>query len=629
MPPSFDSEGPDLTLDDLTQCGWEAALEERDRDTYGHTWTALQGAAEKANSEGHPTKSQALRLLMHISSMMLEPGNRHEPYQPAIIFSNGRSAIPDDFTAPELNLLEQFVDMVHDHWLEARINDLLWLRQSPRNPEFALAAIDTYRSIPLNGETWATGVLDCWKRAISLSKMLQQGAGDRLSQIQGDLFSLFGSATVKERFFALKLAEVMEEYDLGGSQETFIGERLQTLAEELQSDGDHNAARNYFANAAVWFRKSEAYSQSVRMTVAQAETWVKEAEASLASAAPSNILASTLYEKAIQTYRNIPYSHREQHQVDQRITEIRRRLGDAGLLSLDEMTVAKSEPIDLAPTIREAVKQVQNKTAPDAVLGLSNLVRVRVGELRKDAIESLHATPFRALISATLLTRDGRAAGRTPGFTGQSSPENDEAAIEAEMIGLYYRPLVEISVKGGILPALNVVSLEHRISEGDFIQLARLSPIIPPGREKLYGKALFHGYNKDFVSALHLLIPQIEHMVRYHLKMRQVTTSNLDREGIETENGLSTLVELPEVKQVFGEDIAFELKALFCSPFGPNLRNEVAHGLLEEDECSSPSSVYAWWLGLKLAFNTFWNSSQEEDQMEEQPSSKTGDSTES
>ena len=66
--------------------------------------------------------------------------------------------------------------------------------------------------------------------------------------------------------------------------------------------------------------------------------------------------------------------------------------------------------------------------------------------------------------------------------------------------------LVNIAVMGYILPALNAISLEHRVREGDLIQLARLSPIVPPGRDRLYGKALYHGYNGDFASALHLLV---------------------------------------------------------------------------------------------------------------------------
>ena len=540
--------------------------------------------------------------------MMLKPEDRNEPFQPAVVFTDGRSAIPDDFTEPEFALLEQFVDVVDDHWLKARIADLLWLRRSPKDPKFALDAIDAYRSIPLNGESWAAGAIDCWKRAISLAMMLREGAGDRLSTLESDVMSLFFSATVEQRFFALKLAEVMEEYNLGGANVVPVSEQLRTLAEELESEGSHNSARSYFANAAVWFRRAGDEVESVRMTIAEAETWVKEAEANIASESPSNILASTFYEKAIQTYRNIAHAYRDPHQVDQRISEIRRRLSEAGLLSLDEMSSIESPAIDLTPFVTDALERVKGKTTQEAIKGLSNLFSISASQMRDAAVESLTATPLRALISRTLMTHDGRAAVRTPGFVGRSNSEGDETAIEAEMIQFHYEPLVNIAVMGYILPALNAISLEHRVGEGDFIQLARLSPIVPPGRDRLYGKALYHGYNRDFASALHLLAPQIEHMVRHHLKMNQVTTTSIDREGIETENGLSTLVDLPEIKAIFGEDVTFELKALFCSPYGANLRNEVAHGLIEEDQCFSAHSVYAWWLSLKLAFNTLWNS---------------------
>jgi hypothetical protein len=161
--------------------------------------------------------------------------------------------------------------------------------------------------------------------------------------------------------------------------------------------------------------------------------------------------------------------------------------------------------------------------------------------------------------------------------------------------------------KGDIWPALEMMVLEHRIRESDFVALATRSPIVPAGRERLFGKALFAGYEKDFVAALHLLVPQIEHMVRWHLKAAGVKTTNLDQDGIENENGLSTLMDLPEAAQIFGEDVSFELKALFCDAFGPNLRNELAHGLLDDEACQSIYAIYAWWFGLRLVFNTFWN----------------------
>ena len=95
-------------------------------------------------------------------------------------------------------------------------------------------------------------------------------------------------------------------------------------------------------------------------------------------------------------------------------------------------------------------------------------------------------------------------------------------------------------------------------------------------------------------------------MVRFHLKQAGATTTNLDSKGIENENGLATLMELPEADKIFGEDLAFEIRALFCDAFGPNLRNELAHGLLDDQACNSVSAIYAWWFCLRLVFNAYW-----------------------
>lgn len=149
--------------------------------------------------------------------------------------------------------------------------------------------------------------------------------------------------------------------------------------------------------------------------------------------------------------------------------------------------------------------------------------------------------------------------------------------------------------------------LEHRLREADFVDLARQSPIVPKERAGLFGNALFAGYERDFVSALHLLIPQMEHLVRVHLKQAGAKTTNLDKDGIQNENGMSTLMDLPEAEQVFGKDLSSELKSLLCDAFGPNLRNELAHGLLDEDGCHTAYAIDAWWLALRLTFNTWWN----------------------
>ena len=181
---------------------------------------------------------------------------------------------------------------------------------------------------------------------------------------------------------------------------------------------------------------------------------------------------------------------------------------------------------------------------------------------------------------------------------GKSAAE-DSKAVWADMVK-HYTMMIGPIVTGFIWPALEVLRLEHRFCEEIFVVIGNESHLVPPGRERLFGKALFAGYDGDFVSALHLLVPQIEDMVRWHLKARGVKTTTLDSKGIETENALGTLMESSETNQVFGEDMAFEFKALLCDPFGPNVRNELAHGLLDYEACESAYAVYAWWLGLRI-----------------------------
>ena len=80
---------------------------------------------------------------------------------------------------------------------------------------------------------------------------------------------------------------------------------------------------------------------------------------------------------------------------------------------------------------------------------------------------------------------------------------------------------------------------------------------------------------------------------------------------------LSLPLKLPSYLEAIGAataaaDLAFELKALFCDAFGPNLRNEIAHGLLDDASCQTAQAVYAWWFLLRLTFNTFWNAARKE-----------------
>ena len=98
--------------------------------------------------------------------------------------------------------------------------------------------------------------------------------------------------------------------------------------------------------------------------------------------------------------------------------------------------------------------------------------------------------------------------------------------------------------------------------------------------------------NRDFDIALHLLMLRVDHLVRYHLKQAGILTTCVDRYGIDNEIGLSSLMDSTGVDDVLSANLAFEIRAMLCNPHGPNLHNDVAHGLVDDDQANSPSSAY-------------------------------------
>ena len=607
MSHSDNQEELGLTSEDFAGCGWEEVLAGSDRKKYSSISRAFSDAAKQAIDEGRQAHGKVLSLLAGACSMMLSPDSTNEPFKPLWSDGQQRSIIPDDLSETDVAFFAEIVETINDPWLKARLADLVWLLQRPRNVKFASAAIDSYRAVPLDTDTWVRDGGKCWQRAVNLARQLGAGAGERLAEMEASIIKAFTSVTREDGFLGSWLVDLLKSNSLGRDHSTTIATRLESLAREFEDEDEFLKAREYFQASAHWFKESGDDEKSTEMTVEVAEGWGKEAVARLSSDQPSYMVAASFYERAIQTYRTIPRSERATHRVDERIAELRRRLNESGERSLDEMGVISTPGQDISQIVKNARNAVKGKALDEALKVFVNLNHTNVKELRENTTELLHNSPLQALIPAMFMSPDGRVTAKRLGMNlSTTSSGNDEEVIYSKMVE-NYRIHVSLAVQGFILPAQEVLLLEHRLREADFVNLARQSPIVPIGRELLFGKALFAGYDRDFITALHILVPQIEHMVRYHLKRAGVQTTNIDSNGIENENGLSSLMDLPQTEEIFGEDMSFEIRALFCDPFGPNLRNNLAHGLLDDRACYSPDTIYAWWFGLKFVFNTFWN----------------------
>jgi hypothetical protein len=129
------------------------------------------------------------------------------------------------------------------------------------------------------------------------------------------------------------------------------------------------------------------------------------------------------------------------------------------------------------------------------------------------------------------------------------------------------------------------------------------NPFIPPGREYIFARGLYSGLIGDFLVSTHLLIPQLEHSIRRLLYQSGAIASTLEDRGIEHERDLNRTLYEPfadKLRELLGENLVFDLRGLLVEDVGSNLRNALAHGLIDSNSFFSKKLSYVWWITLHL-----------------------------
>lgn len=565
------------------------------RFDYGAYCEEFSKAAELAKSSGETGHAEAFRILAGLCSMVLCPELQQNPFKPMLVLPNGRSMLPEDLSEEQVSFLGGLIDVVDDVFVKARLGELLWLVEKPKNRKRALTAIDSYFKMPLSSEAWF-GVKECWVRAIVLSKSL--GDSDKLSLVRDQFFDALLADDVHDSGFFVGIARVLRENRLNIDREAEVAERLVLVASRAT---DREDKRELLEEAAEWFGLAKVPDRKAICLVCAADLYVEEAEECLS--AEGAVVARARLEVAIKKYRSIPREQRSGLDVDNKIDRLIERQREIGISVAEGM-----QEVCISSDVTEFVEKVKRGVSGKDVISALIMFVIGnafpgAGKVRDQAVSIMKNHPIRWMFPGRRFSSDGRLVAKHPPVSSYGKEDKAVECAAAEQFRIY----VNLHAYGFIYHALLVIRNEHWLTVDDFEYLARESSLVPGGREKMWAIGLHAGYEGDFVVALHVLVPQIENMVRVHLKEAGVSTSTTAQDGVDTENGLSTLVKCPEAVEVFGEDLLFELKYLLCSPFYSNIRNEMAHGLLSHSDCYSEASLYCWWLSLRLVLVSWWN----------------------
>lgn len=551
-------------------------------------WQAKDTAAGQA--------ARALELLAGICSMRLVPEEPAHTYRPMIEWSDGGTSMaPGHVPTGDVDALAQLVGAVANTSLRARIADLVWLMDRSRGRQFALMAVQAYRALPLSSETWHGGTQACWHRALQLAKQIR--ADDEAAAIETALLDAFfaaaGDADGYQALHFLHFLRPLRAERRSGGRAREVAEQLEAIGRQRMGLLHAFVAQAHFEAAAEWYEWARDRERQALALSLAAEAIVLQA-----GQADGAIVQHHWLSKAIEAYRRVPGRFRAQLGVEAAIDDIRRRREAAGHAMLGEMVMIRGPREEVGDRVQAAVDHVKGRPALEALVAFCGLDSPPdVGALKAAAEATLKATPLRTMMGMNVVAGDGRQVENVGPEVGW------QAQVDAQARAMFLEHAGKAAL-AELLPARDQLRFEHDFRLGDFIAIAERSPVVPADRARMVGQGLYAGFYGDMVQAMHILMPQFEHIVRQVLRGAGAFTAQHDQEGLDMEVALGSLVERPQMAEEFGDGLTLAIHAVMCDRAGPNLRNDVAHGLADEEACESAHALYAWWLVLQLVVET-------------------------
>lgn len=539
---------------------------------------------------------EGLRFAGAAMTMMLRASEPTDPFGPLFVMGDSRAAVPADFPRDALLSLLDWAAALVDPELRARFLDVLWVQgKAFRAAQGAIQAYMESAKRLEHPKEW-TPYAERLERALRIAASLGKGGVG----LRDGVLAEIESAVTRHRgedplFLTHRLAGLLLEFGHGDA--AALAQLTTVAAERAEAAGDFWRAKDYFERVAqchVATGDADARAVALRRS---AEALVNEAESAAATPQPGRgaMAGAAILAQAVNAMRQAPGGK-------QRADELHERL-----LELQEMSMAEMKCIstggDASELVERALAAVRGTTFREAVLSLCKMASSpSLDKLREQVQEEARVAILGSLFTSDVVNSRGRVVAKAPPLPGDES-DPDDAGLRFRM----YRKaqlVRSLTVQAMLNPARQEIAATHNPSRQDVVGLIQHSPWIPPGHVESFARALVAGFHGDMLVATHLVPPQFEAMVRHVVEMAGGSTSTFDPQGLQPEKSLNALLETDQARKAFSEAGLFELKDLLVDQLGTNLRNEVAHGLLDDGGMFGTDALHAWWLLLRYCVLT-------------------------
>lgn len=294
------------------------------------------------------------------------------------------------------------------------------------------------------------------------------------------------------------------------------------------------------------------------------------------------------YMKVIKILKTIPDTEDERREIVKEMEPYQKET----LQNMQKFSYSK----DTSEEVNKIIKSLEGKDLRDVLtFYVTQLPFVSKEKAKKAVLERSENSLTALLFPTVVLDKKGKIKYKLPSISPQCKEEAISANIEAEYLN-YASLYTQVYVN----PILLYIHKNFKVDEELLEKIVEDNFFVPGDRKKSFVKGLLAGFEFDLITALSILVPQVENALRCLAEECGDVIYKSNEDGVEELITLNGILDLPKLNETLDDDLIFNLKSIFTSKFGINIRNEVAHGIIDDEEFKSVYSLYVWWFILKL-----------------------------
>ena len=579
------------------------ALEKLQDIDYRHKYEAssqLKSAAEKAADE---QDKSALTIIGGALSM----GYNHSDcnYHPLVQLSDGhRSYAMEDIDSEAIEVLKEAVDVISPAWMRAQLSDIIWIQTSDHS--YAEYAISEYISIFENvfdEKNW----VDCFEiiqHAYDISIRLGKKSALFLQVRETINSALKGMDGKDPLFLSINLIELLYS-DAKPDEQALHLSLAQKIYQRNKAYVDEGHIHITEASYQLLCRllKRANHTAELQLVSTEMAQYYAMCGKQLANGDPPRIhRAIDLLQKACELYSKSSNSSDRQT-----ILNLRALISEYQRKALSNMASIPFE-FDAKPIYTRISQLFEALSLKETIVQFGLISRVyKKEDVKKQVLDNQHKFLSTSLFTNKMLNDEGHTVEVIPPLDLQN-PEGNQDVLFKHMIK-YVSESRNLDETICLQFAYGFVQNTESVSLDDLSFLTRENAIIPDGRNDIIKFGLYLGLSGKLYEAMHILLPQMEHIFRNLVALCGDTVSFINmkeqKKGCEEYKSLTQLFQSDKLQECYDEDIIFTFQSIMDERAGANLRNLNAHGLMGPS--TGNSGVALCFLSLMIKFLSLYS----------------------